>query len=296
MKETETQGQTNPWKTMLNLKHYLQQVKNKIWWLYNYKLPEFLSILQCLWLVYLGSQPINLSEKSAMVIAPHQDDEVLGCGGLIGLKREQNVPVQIVFMTDGSASHSWLPQYQSGELVPIRRDEAFKALNILGVEREQIHFLDKPDSKLRFLDLNEHQQTIEQLAELFRSFQPGEIYVPHRNDRTNDHEATYELVQAAIKLSGIEVVVLQYPIWILWKSLLFRDLKLHELANAYRLSIHSVQSKKREAITFYRSQYLPIDAETAAILKPAFLKRFFWPYEVFFRTDILHQPDSTSKK
>ena len=290
MTETEINEWSMRGKRMLNVKHYLQRVQNKIWWLYNYKLPEFLSMLQFRWLLHLSSKPMSISQKSAMVIAPHQDDEVLGCGGLIGIKREQNVPVQIVFVTDGAASHSWLTKFQSGELVPIRRDEALTALNILGVDSSQIHFLNKPDSKLRYLDPNQRQQTIEQLAQLLRSFQPGEIYVPHRNDRTKDHEATYELVQAAIQLSGIEVVLLQYPIWIFWKSLLFRDLKLHELAGAYRISIHPVQSKKRQAIEVYRSQCLPIDPETSPILKPAFLKRFFLPYEVFFKPEIHELP------
>jgi len=271
----------------LNIKHFIHRVQNKIWWLYSRKLPEFMSMLQYRWLVYTASKPMSLSQKSVMVIAPHQDDEVLGCGGLIGCKREENVPVQVVFVTDGAASHAWHPNFQSGELIPIRKDEALSALSILDVDRKQVHFLNKPDGKLSYLKPTERQRTIEQLAELLKSFEPGEIYVPHRKDRTKDHEATYELVQAAIKLSEIETDVLQYPIWIFSRSLLFRDLKLNELAGAYRLSIHSVQAKKRRAIEVYRSQCLPIDAENSAILKPAFLERFFLPYEVFFKTDSL---------
>jgi N-acetylglucosamine malate deacetylase 1 len=269
---------------MLNIKHFLHGVQNKIWRLYNHKLPEFMSMLQFRWLLHIASKPLTVNQKSAMVIAPHQDDEVLGCGGLIRLKREQNVPVQIVFITNGAASHAKHPKFQSGEMVPIRQQEALSALSILGVDSEQIHFLDKPDSQLQNLDASKRQQTIEQLAQLLKSFQPGEVYVTHRQDRIKDHEVTYELVQAAIQYSGIEVDILQYPIWILWKSLLFRDLKLHELAYAHRISIHSVQSKKIEALEAYRSQCLPIDAETSAVLKPGFLRRFLVPYEIFFKT------------
>ncbi len=279
------------WEKILNIKNFLRRVQNKIKWIYNRKIPEythdFLSMLQFVWLIYIGSKPMTVSQKSAMIIAPHQDDEVLGCGGLIGCKRENNIPVQIVFVTDGGASHAWHPKYQSGELIPVRKEEALTALSILGVDSSQIHFLNKPDSKLRFLNPIERQKTIEELAQILQSSQPEEIYVPHRHDRTKDHEATYELVQEAIKLSGIKVDVLQYPIWMLWNSLLFRDLKLDELAGAYRLSIHSFQSQKKQALEVYRSQCLPIGAEFAPILKPAFLKRFFLPYEVFFRTDSL---------
>ncbi|QKQ73652.1 PIG-L deacetylase family protein [Nostoc sp. TCL240-02] len=272
---------------MLNVKHILHRVRNKIWRLYNHTLPEFMSMLQFLWLLHIGSKPMKVNQKSAMVIAPHQDDEVLGCGGLIKLKREQNVPVQIVFVTDGAASHGKHPKFQSGEMVSIRKQEALSALSILGIDSEQIYFLDKPDSQLQYLDASKRQQTIEQLAQLLKSFQPGEVYVTHRQDRIKDHEVTYELLLAAIQYSEIEVDILQYPIWILWKSLLFRDLKLDELASAYRISIHSVQNKKIEALGAYRSQCLPIDAETYAVLKPGFLRRFFVPYEIFFKPSSL---------
>lgn len=291
MKEIQSSGSGIEWQKILNIKNFLRRVKNKIRWLYNRKLPEhthnFLSMVQLLWLVYIGSKPMTVSQKSAMVIAPHQDDEVLGCGGLIGSKSENNIPIQVVFVTDGGASHAWHPNYQSGELIPVRKKEALTALSILGVDPSQIHFLNKPDSKLLFLNPIERQKAIEELAQILQSSQPEEVYVPHRKDRTKDHEATYELVIEAIKLSGIKVDVLQYPIWMLWNSLLFRDLKLEELAGAYRLSIHSFQSKKKQALEVYRSQCLPIEAELAPILKPAFLKRFFLPYEVFFRTDSL---------
>jgi N-acetylglucosamine malate deacetylase 1 len=75
---------------MLKVKHFYDRVRNKILWLYNRKLPEFrqdfLTMLQFRWLVNFGSQPMEITQKSAMIISPHQDDEVLGCGRIIGLK------------------------------------------------------------------------------------------------------------------------------------------------------------------------------------------------------------------
>lgn len=293
MKVIQNSASAIKWKKILNIQDFFRRAKNKIVWIYSRKIPEythnFLSMLLYLWLVHIKSQPMSLSPKSAMVIAPHQDDEVLGCGGLIASKREHNIPVQIVFVTDGGASHAWHPKFQSGELIPIRKQEALTALKILGVDSSQIHFLNKPDSKLRFLDATERQKTIDELAQILQSCQPEEVYVPHRKDRTKDHEATYELVQEAINLSGIKVDVLQYPIWILWNSLLFRNFKFDDLAGAYRLSIRSFQHQKKQALEVYRSQYLPIDEELAPILKPAFLKIFFSPYEIFFKSEILEK-------
>ena len=42
--------------------------------------------------------------KRVLVVAPHQDDETLGCGGLIARKRYEGLPVHVVFITDGSAT------------------------------------------------------------------------------------------------------------------------------------------------------------------------------------------------
>jgi LmbE family N-acetylglucosaminyl deacetylase len=274
---------------MSKANNVFHQFQNKIFWLYKYKfkIPElkrgFLSILQLRWLLHIGSKPMDISQKSAMIISPHQDDEVLGCGGLIALKQEKGIPLQVVFMTDGAASHSWHPNFKSGEIVPVRRNEAITALSILGVDVSQIQFLDKPDSKLSYLKENERQETIQQLVQLLQSFQPEEVYVPHRHDRTKEHETTYKLVTEAIIQSGMKVDLIQYPIWILWNAVLFRDLKLDELSGAYSLAIHPMLKKKQAAIAAYHSQYTPIDMHSSPILKPSFLKRFNIPYEVFFK-------------
>lgn len=273
----------------MDIHNFIIRVQNKIKWIFNRKIPEYrhmlLNTLLYKWLIHYASQPMNINQKSVIIIAPHQDDEVLGCGGLIASKQEMNIPVQVVFITDGAASHSWHPQFKAREIVPIRREEAIKALSILGVNSSQIHFLDQPDGKLKFLNLVQRQKVIEQLSQLLQAFQPEEIYVTHRHDRSKDHEATYELVQEAIMLSGIKTDVLQYPIWVFWDSLKHGNLQKEDLAGAYRLSIHHVQIKKRQAIETYRSQYLPIDAKMGAILPRSFVQRFFLPYEFFFKSN-----------
>ncbi len=256
------------------------------WWLFNYKLRSLGIKLQFYWLLYAGSKPLDLSQKSALVFAPHQDDEVLGCGGIIALKREQGVPVKVVFVTDGGGSHKGNSKITREEIVQIRKQEALTALNILGVESKDVHFLNKCDGVLHKMTEAEQQQTLEEMAQLLGHFHPQEVYVTHSKDRSPDHETTYQLVTEAIAKAGVKVDLWQYAIWLLWDSLLFRDLKLEELTGAYQLAIHKVQSKKEQAVKTYRSQYLPIDAESTDTVLPAnFLWRFFLPHEVFFKTD-----------
>ncbi len=256
------------------------------WWLFNYRLEELQIKLQFYWLLYLGSQTLSCNLKPAIVFAPHQDDETLGCGGVIALKRKQGVPVKVVFVTDGGGSHGDNPRITRQEIVQIRREEALKALQILGVEAEDVHFLNQWDGALHKMSQAERKQTIEGIAQLLSEFQPQEVYVTHNKDRSKDHEISYELVKAAIAVAGIKVDLWQYAIWLLWEALLFRNLKFAELTAAYRLKIQSVQSQKKEAINTYKSQYLPIDAESSAVLPPGFLWRFFLPYEVFFKSEL----------
>jgi len=59
--------------------------------------------------------------RPALIVAPHQDDETLGCGGTIALKRRAGAEVCIVFLTDGSRSH---PAMEREKLARIREDAA----------------------------------------------------------------------------------------------------------------------------------------------------------------------------
>lgn len=243
-----------------------------------------LTRLQLFWLVHFGSQPHACNPKPMMVIAPHQDDEVLGCGGLIALKRRAGVPVQIVFVTDGAASHDALT-VRDAQLVTLRRQEAVRAATILGVDEADVHFLDMPDGKLQVLDPDERQRTIDALRRLLANARPQELYVPHRHDRTDDHEETYKLAMTAVRAAGLRVDVYQYAVWLLWSALLFRDFKLEELKGASRLRIHAVRDQKRNALLAHRSQWAPRDGGAGPVLEPGFLRRFSLPDEVFFQAD-----------
>jgi LmbE family N-acetylglucosaminyl deacetylase len=225
------------------------------------------------WLLRKSGQPLIVNRQPAIVFSPHQDDETLGCGGLIALKRDLGAPVKVVFLTDGRGSHDGDTRARPAELVEIRRREALSALAILGVSASDVHFLDHRDGALRSMPFAQRQRLVEQLAQLLNSFSPAEVYVPHRGDRHEDHEAAFELARAALLRSGLGAKLFQYPIWMLWKAPLFCDLRLREIKGACRIDIRPAQDRKRRAIEAYRSQYLP----------RAFLERFRGPYEIYFK-------------
>ncbi|MDM9383202.1 PIG-L family deacetylase [Chlorogloeopsis sp. ULAP01] len=225
------------------------------------------------WILPTKSQPLSVSQKPAMVFAPHQDDETFGCGGMIALKRELGVPVKVVFLTDGHKSYF---QIKPEDIVQVRKQEATTALNILGVESpEDIYFIEQPDGELRHISNEQQSNTINQLLQLLESFQPAEVYVPHQKDKHPDHEATYDLVYAALQKSGIKAQVFQYPIWLFWKMPPLFRVNLKPLGQSYQLSIKSVLNKKQQAIHVYDSQ--------RHTLPFSFMRRFFLPSEIFFQ-------------
>lgn len=256
--------------------NFFNDIKKIVPYSAQVKLQHIHTSLVSQWIINKGSQPLNWRQKSAMVFAPHQDDETFGCGAMIALKRQQGIPVTVVFLTDGG--QGVLEQApQAKEIVHTRKEEAIEALRILGVDRNDIYFLDKKDGTLHTLTQEEQLQTIAQIVELINFHQPEEVYVPHSKDCHNDHEAAFTLVKSALQQVGKQIELLQYPVWAFWKSRLFLGLKLQDIAVAYRVPLAPVKAKKTQAIVCYGSQLIS--------LSNAFVKHFSETDEIFFKTN-----------
>ncbi|WP_416665930.1 PIG-L deacetylase family protein [Egbenema bharatensis] len=215
-----------------------------------------------------------------MVFAPHQDDETLGCGGLIALKRQWGVPVSVVFLTDGHASPA-SSQLNSHEITRMRKQEAIAALDILGVASKEIHFLDQPDQGLRYLSQEQRRSLVKQLVQLLERFKPDEVYVTHQFDLHPDHEATFELVRAAVTKTEQKIELFQYPIWAMWAP--WRIKSLAKSPSCYRLPIKEGIAKKRLALKAYRSQWEALAPDADVSLPPEFLSLFLSSHEIFFK-------------
>ncbi|MBE9030577.1 PIG-L family deacetylase [filamentous cyanobacterium LEGE 11480] len=219
---------------------------------------------------WLSPVPFVVSDAPVIVFSPHQDDETLGCGGLIALKRERGIPVKVVFLTNGDA-------YLGGrdaESARVREAEALQALEFIGVAASDVSFWNYPDGQLRQLPVAQRAMMQQEVIRLLAIDDIAEVYVPHHADRHADHEATYDIVCRAIAQTGRPHKVCQYPIWIFWKAPLFWRWPLRQLQGWRRLNIKTVMHKKRAAIAAHDSQM--------AALPPGFLKRFLRPEELFY--------------
>ncbi|MBE9572531.1 MAG: PIG-L family deacetylase, partial [Proteobacteria bacterium] len=46
--------------------------------------------------------PTNLTGKRVLALAPHPDDETIGCGGSLAIHANAGDPVKVVFLTNGA--------------------------------------------------------------------------------------------------------------------------------------------------------------------------------------------------
>ena len=227
------------------------------------------------WLIHRDQRPMVVRSGAAVVVAPHQDDETLGCGGLIALKRQINARVEIVFLTDGSVYDGRDLATPTLELIAMRRREALSALAALGVPPDHVHFFDGPDGTLNDLGKQRRARLVAELAALIQCTEPLEIYVPHLADRHPDHEAAFAITADALAVARSPAQIWQYPIWLTWRAALLVDLRPQEFQGARCLDIHRVRRVKRLAIEAYVSQLATFPAH--------FLDVFLWPYEIYFR-------------
>lgn len=245
----------------------------------------------------------RIGKASALVFAPHPDDEVLGCGGTIALKAQAGVRVKVVVMTDGRASHRTL--IAENDLVKMRRAEAEDAAVQLGLVATDYIFLEFEDHQL----MQHHDAACDRVVEIIEQFDPSEVYIPHRYDGIADHVETNRIVREAVNRIKIPMVLLEYPVW-LWNcwpwtlggtscaynNIVDRTLKIARdiveivFVCRVRVDMSSVLHRKQAALAAYRSQTQRINGNPgwpvlADVAEGEFLQRFETDTEIFRRTD-----------
>lgn len=161
--------------------------------------------------LHARTTPLTEAEltRPAVVLAPHPDDETLGCGGLIAIKRDLGTPVTVIFMTDGRNSHAHL--VSGDELAALRRDEAREACRRLGVEASEVHFTDIHDGTLD----DETERAVELLVPHLAADDGRQLVVPHPDEAPPDHRAAFQLADETLRRRGTTMDALLFPVW-LW--------------------------------------------------------------------------------
>jgi LmbE family N-acetylglucosaminyl deacetylase len=218
---------------------------------------------------------------SVLVIAPHPDDESYGCGGTIAALVRGGKVVNIIYLTDGSASHPNHPSLKPMELAQRRKSEALDATGILGVERARIQFLEVPDGTLARLSDIERLRVRGALSRRIRELNPVAVLLPCRSDGSSEHEAAYGLASEAIVESGVNPRLLGFPVWSLWNPILLLK-PLLACRTVWRAGIRETLQPKIRAIEAHSSQTTPIPPDLSPALPPGFSSMFLNENEFFF--------------
>lgn len=123
-----------------------------------------------------------------LVIAPHPDDEVLGCGGTIVKHVSRGDEVYLCIVTK-----AYPPEWSEDE-IKSRKEEVLRVNEILGIRKTR--FLDFPTVKLDTVPQKELDEAITRVA---NEVQPEVVYIPHRGDVNKDHRLVFEAAMVAVK-------------------------------------------------------------------------------------------------
>jgi LmbE family N-acetylglucosaminyl deacetylase len=177
---------------------------------------------------FSASDPLG---TRVLVLAPHPDDETLGCGGSLRILIKGGKEVKVVFLTKGEKAVE--DPLNRERYAGLREKEAQKALKILGIS--EYEFLRFPDREL----LSRYNELREQVMAEVVSFKPDIIYSPSPIELNPDHRAAATVASEMMKSLDVSVVYYELVTPI-------RPNMLVDISKVYRI--------KKKAIKAYRSQ------------------------------------------
>jgi len=160
---------------------------------------------------WASAQPIPREcLQRLLLVCPHPDDETLGAGILLQNAVAHGAAIHVLYLTNGERNP--LPQLAAERRWPWRsddcarwgarrRDEAVRALRILGVAGEP-EFWELPDSGVAAMLAAGGESLVQRLRSLIEAFAPTLVVTPSRRDLHTDHAAAAELVGEALRATA----------------------------------------------------------------------------------------------
>jgi LmbE family N-acetylglucosaminyl deacetylase len=184
-----------------------------------------------------------------LVLAPHMDDEVIGCGGTLALHGSRGGDVTVTFLTDGRQGGAVAQlggTLDPADIVTTRKHEARKALGELGIDR--IVFFDAPDGALG----EQVPRLAGKLREQLQRLRPSIVYLPFFLEEHPDHRAASQLLLSAMNGVDLAFQCFGYEVW----TPLF--------PNCF-VKIDDTIEKKKRSLNHYQSQLAEADYVHTAI-------------------------------
>ena len=212
-----------------------------------------------------------------VVVAPHPDDESLGCGGLIAAACAAGVDVRLIVVSDGIGSHPNSRRYPPARLRALREEETRYAAAALGLDATAVQFLRLPDRSVPAHGAAAAAAS-DAIVAAAQACRARAVCVTWRHDPHCDHAASACLVDAAReRLGGTRVFA--YPVWG-WA--LPAGTEVGGPPTGLRLDVSRHLPAKAAAIAAHRSQTTSlIDDDPGGFrLAPEMIARLTGRYEI----------------
>lgn len=217
-----------------------------------------------------GKKMQNLNR--VLIIAPHPDDEILGCGGFITTQNLQNKEVFIIFLTKGENCN---PEINPETLITERRILSEKALTQVHQPMFRVYYLDFVDG-----EINNADPEVNKLKSLLIHIDPEAIFVPNLLEGWNDHINANTIIKSLIDNKSIKIF--EYCVWF-WYTTPLRKISEIKWKNAQYTSMENeTMSIKQKAIDIYMKEKNINGIPYSGALPPILLKYSNRKKEIYF--------------
>ncbi len=194
----------------------------------------------------------------AIGIEPHDDDLVIGAGGILEQLIQSGAEVDSIQVTDGRyGDQEDVLGLTPEELVERRKREKRLESEYTGID---VKFLDFEDGSLDEMiddggvrEGSEMAEEVRRLAEYMSETQPDAVFIPRQDEDHPDHRATYTFVQDILEETDAEPVEFHYEVW----QLPFHEANPGEINSRIAVDVSDVYDRKMNAIKIHQSQDYP---------------------------------------
>ncbi len=130
-------------------------------------------------------------KKKVLILSPHADDEILGCGGFISKFSRQNYYINVLILTNANKG---APEIYTPEEIKRLRKEAITANNFVGTKR--LFFENLPAINLNNYPVYKITNIIDKyMAEI----NPEVVLMPSANDIHDDHKIIFKAAKVSMR-------------------------------------------------------------------------------------------------
>lgn len=225
-----------------------------------------------------------MTDKTAVVFEPHNDDLVIGMGGTALLLLDAGWTLSSVVLTDGRFGAS---DGNPERTAAVRVAEKEREVERLGMEWTN---LDYPDQSLRQRseDSDNRREILDLVSDAVERIDPTVAFVPAPNEGHRDHRAAHDLVTSALDETATNVTRAEYSVW----TVPYLAPASMSTGTILTVGIDSVFDEKLSAIRLHKSQLREYPYDEIVTDFNGYLAKIYYPGGEHEYVELLHVPET----